>query len=520
MTGNADQDDVIRLITDPASHGGAEVERIDTHGAIVVLAGDHAWKLKRAVKFPFMDLSTADLRRIACEAEVRLNSRTAPDIYRRAMPVTRAADGGLAVDGAGAPVDWLVEMARFDQDCLLDRMAARGDLSPALVRHLADAIAAFHGAAEVRTDKGGADAMRWIVDDNIDEFREMADLCDSGKVEALAKASHEHLARVAGLLDARRAAGRVRYCHGDLHLRNVVVVDGQPTLFDCIEFSEDIACTDVLYDLAFLLMDLHHRDMDAQANAVLNRYLDRVDERGGLAALPLFLSCRAAVRAKVSALNARVGGDTDMDHARATVNAYLDIAIDYLAPDPPMLVAIGGRSGSGKSSLASVAAPDIGRSPGAVVVRSDVERKRLLGLAPEEPAPDEAYASDVSARVYGLLYDTAANVLAQGRSVVLDATFDRLDGRERAETVARDLDVPFLGVWLDADEDVLVARVTARAGDTANPDASDADAAVVRRQLRNDPGEMTWLTMDAARPLQALHDDLKIELDKARAGST
>ena len=499
-----DQSDVIAFLEALARDRDPAAERIDTHGAHLFISGDEAWKLKRAVWYPFMDLSDAAKRRDCCVAEVDLNRRTAPDLYLGVGAVTRGPGGALAIDGEGTAVDWIVRMRRFDQSGLLDRMADSGALPLELMPRLAQSIASFHAAAKPRPDKGGSAAMHWIVDDNMAEFREMRSLIDAATVDALAAASQAQLARVDPLLDARRAAGWVRRCHGDLHLRNVVLIDGRPTLFDCIEFSDDIACVDVLYDLAFLLMDLWKRGLAAHANALFNAYLAACDQRDGLAALPLFLSARASVRAKVAGLEAMADGPSGSPGVREAIADELAAAIRFATPVQPRLVAVGGLSGSGKTTLAHALAPEFGPAPGAVVLRSDLERKRMLGVAPTEPLPESGYASEVSKRVYRLLMDLAASCLAQGHGAVVDAVFDRAADRAAVAQVAADLGLPFTGFWLDAPEATLVARVRARRGD-----ASDATPAVIRSQLATDPGEISWVRLDAGRGSDAVAADAR-----------
>ena len=296
----ADQSEILDWLAAPETYGNGiqQVERIDTHGAIVFLAGERAYKVKRAVKYPYMDFSTLDRRQAACEREIALNRRTAPDLYLVAESIVRARDGTLQFGGPGETVEWLVLMRRFDQDGLCDRLAQRGLLTLALARALAQEVASLHDAAEVLSGSaakgGGAAGIRAVIDDNAAEFAELPDLFPGAN--ELATSTAHALDTVAARLDARLAEGLVRRCHGDLHLRNICVIDGHPTIFDCIEFNDAIACIDVFYDLAFLLMDLEHRELRALGNLVLNRYLQLRDDIGGLATLPLFLSVRAAVR--------------------------------------------------------------------------------------------------------------------------------------------------------------------------------------------------------------------------------
>ena len=496
-----DQDAVVDLLMRPATHGGAAVERIDTHSAMVFLAGSRALKLKRAVRFDYLDFSTEPLRRAACDAEVRINRRTAPGLYRGVVPVTREADGSLALQGSGTPVDWLVDMVRFDQEGLFDRLAARGALDLSLMRPLAAAIARFHRAAEHRGDFGGLPGMTWVVEGNATGFAEQgAGILDRAPAAELTAASRLALRHHGGLLETRRRRGFVRQCHGDLHLRNIVLLDGRPTLFDAIEFNDALACVDVLYDLAFLLMDLWKRGLPRHAHAVFNEYLAATGNLDGLALLPLFLSCRAAVRAKTSATASHVQPEAPRareleDRARE----YLAMARDLLAPPPPCLVAIGGFSGSGKSTLALSLAPSVGPVPGALVLRSDEVRKSLCGVPPHQPLGAEAYTPEVTARVYRALMERAATAVAAGHAVVLDAVFARLADRTAAESAADTASVPCVGLWLDAPPDVLLTRTEQR-----GPDASDADAAVVQRQLRQDTGVIRWHRLDASAPAGAV----------------
>src|SRR5690606_9078351 len=447
-----DQTAVIEFLASPATHDGARVERIDTHAAVVFLAGERAYKLKRAVHFDYLDFSTVDRRRDSCEAEVRLNRRTAPDMYLGVVAVTREPDGTLALGGTGTPVDWVVEMVRFDQSALFDRLAEAGRLDVALMSPLADAVAAFHAAAEPRPDHGGKAGMAWVIEGNasgVDEYG--ADSIDRGLSRAVADNARAALERHGALLDRRRDTGFVRQCHGDLHLRNIALIDGRPTLFDGVEFNDEIACTDVLYDLAFLLMDLWRRRLPGHANAVWNRYLAGTKHVEGLRLLPLFLSCRAAVRAKTSLTAAHFQAD---DRQRRSLHAlaqqYLSMADAFLRPPGPAVVAIGGLSGTGKSTIARQLAPLVGAAPGAVVFRSDEIRKRLCGVPMLERLGPEGYTSEMTQRVYSALVDSAATTLAEGSSVVADAVYVQPEDRHAIERVAADASVPFIGVWLEA----------------------------------------------------------------------
>jgi hypothetical protein len=494
-----DQSEVIAFLRDPANHGGVPVDEIETHAAHVFLAGDLVYKLKRAVRFAFLDFSTIDRRKQACEAEIRLNRRTAPNIYRRCVAVTRGGDGTLAIGGEGASVDWLVEMNRFEQSALLDRLAEGDRLDDAVLSELADAIAAFHRAAEERPDKGGRAGLALVIDGNMETLgRACPNVFSKAELDRLENAWLTALEAVGDIAEQRREAGFVRWCHGDLHLRNICLIDGRPTLFDGIEFNEDIACIDVLYDLAFLLMDLRHRGLGAQANLVMNRYLARTEDYAGLALMPLFQSLRAGVRAMVSAIEAEEG----QAGLAADARAYLDLAFAYLEPTVPALTAIGGLSGTGKSTLARALAPRLAASPGAVVLRSDMVRKHMYGIAPEDRLPPEAYDRSVNQRVYDRLLELAGICLRAGTSCVVDAVFARAGERAAIADLAGERGAPFTGVWLEAPAPVLRDRVDARA--RAAADASDATSRIVDRQLDYALGEIDWYLLDASRPTEAV----------------
>lgn len=468
------------------------VEQIETHAARVFLIGTSALKLKRAVRFSFLDFSTVAKRRAALEAELRLNQRTAPDLYRRVVPITREASGGLTLGGAGEVVDWVLEMARFDQAELLDRVAQRGELDDRLVEQLADAIAMFHDRAEIRRDRGGADAMGAVLEGNADDLAALR--VPDEKCAQLANASRGALERHRHLLDQRRDQGRVRHCHGDLHLANIVRLAGRPVLFDCLEFDEALASIDTLYDLAFLLMDLVHRGQDAAARLLLDTYLELQPDDAGTALLPLFLSCRAAIRAKIEGFEAKSDDDpADRASAAGEGASYLDLALALLESRPARLVAIGGRSGTGKSTLGRRLAGGLGPLPGAHLLRSDRLRKRLLGVSPTARLGKDAYAPEVTARVYAALAGRAATLLGAGRAVITDAVFGSPAERAAIEAVAATAGVPFTGFWLEAPEVVLEARVAGRTGD-----ASDATVRIVRAQRKMAPGPIGWRRIDAS----------------------
>src|SRR3984885_1950555 len=354
------QDDVLAFLADPATYGGGSeaVKRIDTHAASVFLAEDCVLKIKRAVKFPFLDYSTLEKRKGACEAELKVNAPYAPEIYRGVIAITRNESGKLALDGSGKPVEWAVEMRRFDENRTLDHIADEIDdtLADALGRAVADA----HEKIRPVAAEPWIEAIGHYIDEHFEAFSEHPEIFPKAENEAFAKASRAAYERIVPLLRDRGRARLVRPIHGDLHLGNIVLIDDKPVLFDAIEFSELIASGDVLYDLAFLLMDLLERGLGKPANIVLNRYLAqtrRAKDLDALAALPFFLALRAAIRAKVTVARMERAKTSEQDDIAKSARAYFDFARRAISPTPPQLIAVGGLSGTGKSRLARGLAP-------------------------------------------------------------------------------------------------------------------------------------------------------------------
>lgn len=476
---------------------GRDRKRVETHISLILLAGERAFKLKKPVKLPYADFSTPALRLAACENEVKLNRRTAPDLYLGVRRLTRTTAGGVELDGSGDLIDAAVEMRRFDENELFDRLAERDALDMALMEETAIAIAGFHEKAEVLHKGGGAANIEAVLDINRAGFA-TSNLFSAGDVSALDAALRKALARHADLLDARERAGKLRLCHGDLHLRNIFRTQQGPRLFDCIEFNDAIASIDVLYDLAFLLMDLGHRGHGDLANAVVNRYLDRTADDEGFRLLPFLMAIRAQVRAHVTATQAAQAGHRAADLASLAAE-YFELANKLLEPGQPCLVAIGGYSGSGKSTLATALAPRLGTAPGARFLESDRLRKALLGAGRCERLPAEAYRPEVSMTVYEALKQRAGIILEGGGTVVVDAVFSNGDERNAIAAVADKLGVRFAGFWLDAPPEMLRARILARCqGD------SDATTDILDLQLDRDTGPMNWTRLNAANPLTEL----------------
>jgi aminoglycoside phosphotransferase family enzyme/predicted kinase len=484
------QDEVFAFLADPTRH--PHVKRIDTHAASVFLEGDRALKIKRAVRFPFLDYSTLDKRKAACDEELRINRPFAPDIYRRVIAITRAQDGSLSVDGCGIPIEYAVEMARFNENQTIDHLAAAGELPELLAVRMAEAVAASHAAAARAPTKPWIDSIPTIIEQYIAACR--AGSCFvSDEIDDLQFASQTAFAGVRAELEKRGREGHVRRCHGDLHLANIVLIGDKPTLFDAIEFDERIASIDVLYDLAFLLMDLLHYGQRAPATYLLNRYLaiSSIDHLDGLAALPLFMSMRSAIRSQV--LLARIDqGAAEHADLQETATGYFQLARRLIHPPAPMLIAVGGLSGTGKSVLAKTLAPFVSPEPGAILLRTDVVRKQLFGVQETARLPAEAYEPGASDRVYDVMMQRAARVVSHGYSVVLDGVFAREGERAAVAALANAMNIPFAGFFLEADLATRQARVGAR-----KADASDATPDIATLQEGYDLGKVDWTAIDA-----------------------
>ncbi len=449
---------------------------IETHISWVLLAGEWAYKIKKPLDLGFLDFSTPARRRFCCEEEIRLNRRLAPDIYVDVVPITGEA-GAARIGGEGPVLDWAVRMRAFPADATLDR-ADR--LTGAQIDAIADAVARFHAAidpAPVDSPYGSPEAVMYPVRENFRQIRALApEAADTELLDRLAAWSETEGARLAEHFADRKNGGWVRECHGDLHLGNIAWVNDRPLIFDCIEFNPALRYIDVTSEVAFLGMDLLSRGRADLAWRFLNRWLEHTGDYAGLAALPFYQVYRAMVRAKVGFIRAGQGdaaaAQTALDHLRLA---------DRLArPRRPALLLMHGVSGSGKTQLSQRVLETLG----AIRLRSDVERKRLFGLAPREDSariPGGIYTEAASRRTFARLAEIAALLLRQGYSVILDATFLRRVHRQPMLDVAEAAGVPWRILSLRASRPVLTERVRRRA--EVRGDASEATVEVLLRQL-------------------------------------
>ena len=453
-----------------------QAQLIETHISWVLLAGERAYKIKKPLDLGFLDFSTPERRRFCCEEEIRLNRRLAPDVYLDVVPIT-AIEGGAHIGGHGPVLDWAVSMRAFPADATLDREAR---LTGGQIDAIADCVARFHAEidpAPADSPYGSPEAVMYPVRENFRQIRalktdpEAVGLLDHLEVwsETEGTRLHEHFA-------ARKAAGWVRECHGDLHLGNIAWVADQPLIFDCIEFNPGLRFIDVTSEVAFLTMDLMSRGRDDLAWRFLNRWLEHTGDYEGLIALAFYQVYRAMVRAKVASIRAGQG-DTE---AFGSALEHLRLADRLSRRRRPALLLMHGVSGSGKTHLSQ----QVLETLGAIRLRSDVERKRLFGLGPLEDSsriPGGIYTEEASRRTFDRLAELAALLLREGHVVIADATFLRRPHRQAMIRVAETAGAPWRILSLQATEAVLTQRVRRRA--EARGDASEATVEVLRRQL-------------------------------------
>jgi hypothetical protein len=509
-------DRIVAALRDPRRypHPVERVDSVETHISHVLLAGAFAYKLKKPLELGFLDYSTLARRRRACEEEVRLNRRTAPELYLGVVSIGGTPDEPVL--GGEPALEYAVKMKRFEQEALADRVAARGPLAPALVEELAATLADFHARADVAGEGDDSGSRQSVLAPALQNFDQLAPLLeesgeeDERKTLAELRAWTEREAfRLSAAFAKRKREGRVRECHGDLHLGNVVLLDGGALFFDCIEFDARLRWTDVMSEVAFLVMDLLDHGQHAAAGVLLDAYLGRTGDFGGLEVLPFYAVYRAMVRAKIARIRARQPHVDLHGRTRSETESrgYLALARGLTRPRPTALVLMHGVSGSGKSTVAA----RLVALTGAIRLRSDVERKRLFGLAPDArsgSAQDaHLYSPAASRATYERLAGLAGTVLGAGYPVVVDATFLRREEREAFRALARARNVPFAILSCSTTEVKLRGRVSARAARSADP--SEATLGVLERQLAgrwwiDDDERSETIFVDTGAPLRSV----------------
>ena len=514
MNGIADHlDDLMRPEAWPQPV--SRIQRIETHISWVFLTGEYAWKIKKPVDLGFLDFSTPEKRRFFCEEELRLNRRLAPELYLSVDTVC-LHEGRLHVGGEGQVVDYAVRMRQFDPEQQLDRMLARGELQASHIDALARHIARFHAEVAVAGEDQPWGDVEHVLEPMLANFAHIRQCAvlppDDPRLAELEQWTRAQGAALAERLAQRKAEGFIRECHGDLHLGNMALMGGEVVAFDCLEFNPSLRWIDIISEVAFTVMDLEDRGARGLAQGFLDGWLTHGGDYGGVALLDFYKVYRAMVRAKVNAIRQQQLGDdaAAREAAQKEVAAYLGMAQAYTQAArsaAPVLVLTHGLSASGKSTVSGA----LLEHARAIRLRSDVERKRLFGLAPEARSASGVaagiYDAEATARTYGRLRELAAELLASGYAVIVDAAFLRREQREAFYALAGESRVPCVVLDLTAPEAELRRRISTRRGD-----ASEADLKVLEHQLQSavplsdeelSAAGARRVRVDSTRPLEA-----------------
>ncbi|MBR1778331.1 MAG: AAA family ATPase [Alphaproteobacteria bacterium] len=499
-----DQSAVIAALSEQDAYGFKPLHKIivkETNISDVFLTGEKAYKLKRGVKYPYVDYSTPEKRLAACRRELEICERFAPGLCFGVEEVVSDKKGRIFLrsacsDEKAEVVDYVLVMQEFEENMLFENMVDRGDLDRFEMMDTAEKIFDLHQKAEVIMSRNPVDIIRGRIYENNAMIRcFVPDIFDEEDVDALEAEQLEALESYRELLLKRQADGKIRWCHGDLTLRNLAMWNGQVIPFNPIEFYDDLTQIDTMYDFAFLLVEMESKGQRRLASILFNHYMALSQDWEGVPVLPLFLSCRAAVNAYVFAQ--RSSEIKDKHESMLMANRAFEqlvIAKRFLERQKPVLVACGGLSGSGKSRIARESAPFIGNPPGAVIVRDDVLRKNMLNAGLEENLDTAEYAPEMEDKVFKEVCAKCRYILSSGQSVMADALFHKPEQRRAIEALAREMNVDFKGLWVDAPLEVRIDRVTQRKRNPSDVKTEEE----LRKQLDIDVGPITWEQIDTS----------------------
>jgi aminoglycoside phosphotransferase family enzyme/predicted kinase len=478
---------LIQALLNPAGydHAVRNIHVVETHISWVILTGPYAYKIKKPVNLGFLDFSTLDKRRFYCEEELRLNRRLAEALYLGVIPIS-GSPASPRLNGSGEAIEYAVKMIQFSEEARLDRMLARGELQAMHIDLLAQELAAFHGRIAIAgNDKsfGNPEHVREPVTQNFTQIRSRLEPPDQPQLQRLENWSEAAFAELRETFENRKRLGFIRECHGDAHLANMVWLDERVTFFDCLEFSDNLRWIDTMSEVAFLTMDLEDRGRVDLARRALNTYLEHTGDYEGLAVFGFYQVYRAMVRAKVACIRSCQGdlSDEEKRRVREEYLGYANLAERYTQTQRAALIITHGLSGSGKTWLSQ----QLLESLGTIRLRSDVERKRLHGLAPHArsgSALDSGiYTVEAGRRTYARLAELAQTILRAGYPVIVDAAFLKRHQRDQLRVVADQMRIPFAILDVQTPESILRARLQQRSRQSR--EASEADQAVLDRQL-------------------------------------
>lgn len=485
--------ELVRFFTNPASYPYpvTNIKHIETHISHVFIAGPKVYKIKKPVNLGFLDYSTLEKRHEMVVREFEINRRFAEKLYLGVQPIWRSPQGALTLAADHQAVDYAVEMRQFDPNSLFSELVERNELTESLVLKAVNTIVALHSTAASAPTYGSPAHLASMIYNCIEILEQLGYSTGDLREELTDELTAQH-----ELIEQRRTSF-VRELHGDLHLANICLFEGEPTLFDAIEFNPQYSVIDTYNDFAFFIMDLNAYGRSDLATIARNRYLELTDDFEGLQLLPLFIKYRALVRAKVAALNAAL----EQTKRRTTIKRYLEIAKHQHNAAPRSLIAIGGLSGSGKSVLAQ----ELAKLSGAVVIRSDAVRKHLIGISPYRCAPPDAYQTALTKKTYGGMFKRAGLCFDAALPLILDAVFLSEEQRHAVEQLAQEWNVPFRGVWCVANPTLIEQRLQARTGDI-----SDATWDVYQRQALQRTGQITWAVIENTGPIEGIIQKLSL----------
>lgn len=494
-------------------HATSSFEVFETHISYVILTGDYVYKFKKPVDLGFLDFSTLEKRKFFCEEELRLNRRLASDMYLDVVSVHGELEHPV-VGGTGPLLEYAVKMRQFATADRMDNVTARGELTPGQIDQLALVVSEFHEHIPVAANDSPFGTIEVIRQRIMQNFEQVLQNTDDPEISSICSQlrdwSEAVLKKRQHLIAQRKQEGAVRECHGDMHMANIVMLEGRPVIYDCLEFAEDLRWIDTISEIAFLYMDLDFHHQHKLALRYLNQYMIHRGDYAGLGLLCIYLVYRAMVRAKVNSIGAKqqaANPDIAADYL-ATTKSYLALARNYIESfASPVLIILHGLSGSGKSWLAE----QLLESYGAIQVRSDVERKRLLGLAAQAKTKSaigqDAYSADMTAQTYQRLLELANLILQAGPSVIVDATFLKATQRDQFQQLAQTLGIPYVILDLQASEDTLRSRIMKRAEQAK--DASEATLEVLQYQIKTDDA----ITASEARVTIQIDTEKKLDMD-------